>query len=117
LIPIPSEAPQGSPIRDDARIVVSARRRNGYYVEIYNGPPDPPSEVNELIDEVLTESGMEAIEEALLAGAPALLSFAIGAAGVLASILTTSPLLAENFYRGTMDDGTQVTYAVLTPKS
>jgi hypothetical protein len=117
LIPIPSEAPQGSPIRDDARITVSPRQKNGYYVEIYNGPPDPPSEVNDLIEEVLTESGMHAIEDALLVGAPALLEFAIGAAGVLASVFTTSPLLLENFYRGTMDDGTQVTYAVLTPRN
>jgi hypothetical protein len=117
LIPIPSEAPKGSPIRDDARITVSARQQNGYYVEIYNGPPDPPSEINDLLDEVLTEAGMEAIERALLVGAPALLEFAIASASVLASVLTTSPLLTENFYRGTMDDGTQVTYAVLTPRN
>jgi hypothetical protein len=117
LIPIPSEAPQFSPIRDDAKITVSARQQNGYYVEIYNGPPDPPSEVNDLINEVLTEAGMKAIEDVLMVGAPALLEFALGAASVLASVLTTSPLLKENFYRGTMDDGTQVTYAVLTPKS
>src|SRR5262249_39532452 len=84
LIPIPSEAPKGSPIRDDAKITVSARQQNGYYVEIYNGPPDPPSEVNDLIDDVLTEAGMKAIEDALLVGAPALLEFAVGAAGVLA---------------------------------
>jgi hypothetical protein len=117
LIPIPSEAPQGSPIRDDARITVSPRQQNGYYVEIYNGPPDPPPEVSDLIEDVLSDAGKEAIEHTLLAGAPALLEFAVSTAGVLASVLTTSPLLAENFYRGTMDDGTQVTYAVLTPKN
>jgi hypothetical protein len=39
LIPIPSEAPTGSPIGDDAKITVSTRQQNGYYVEIYNGPP------------------------------------------------------------------------------
>jgi hypothetical protein len=117
LIPIPSEAPKGSPIRDDAKIIVSARQPNGYYVEIYNGPPDPPSEVNDRIEEVLTEAGMKAIERTLLAGDPAVLEFALGAAGVLASVLTTSPLLKENFYQGTMSDGTQVTYAVLTPRN
>jgi hypothetical protein len=117
LIPIPSEAPTGSPIGDDAKITVSTRQQNGYYVEIYNGPPSPPPEVNDLINEVLTEAGMHDIEHALLAGAPGLLEFAVGAFGVLASVLTTSPLLAENFYRGTMDDGTQVTYAVLTPRN
>ncbi|MGX1541179.1 hypothetical protein [Streptomyces adustus] len=115
LIPIPSEAPQGKAIQDDARITVTARQANGYYVEIYNGPPDPPSEVNEFINDVLTEAGQKAIEDALLDGAPAILGFLASAAGVLASVLTTSPLLNEQFFRGAMDDGTQVTYVVLTP--
>ena len=116
LIPIPSEAPKGSPIRDDAKITVSARQTSGYYVSIYNGPPDPPSEVGDLVNDVLKEAGMKAIESALLVGAPALLEFAVGSAGVVASVFTTSPLLKEDFFRGTMDDGTPVTYAVLTPK-
>ena len=30
-------------------------------------------------------------------------------AGILADVLTTSPLLTEQYFRGTMDDGTQVT--------
>lgn len=115
LIPIPSEAPQGKKIRDDARITVTARQDNGYYVEIFNGPPDPPSEVDEFINDVLTEAGQKAIEDALLDGAPAVLGFLTSAAGVLASVLTTSPLLNEQFFRGVMDDGTQVTYVVLTP--
>ena len=105
LIPIPSEAPKDSPIRDDARITVSARQNSGYYVEIYNGPPDPPSEVTNKLIDVLSDAGREAIEHALLKGAPALLDFALGAAGVLAAVLTTSPLLKENYYRGTLDDG------------
>lgn len=58
---------------------------------------------------------MEAIEKVLLVAAPAVLEFALSAVGVLASVLTTSPILSENYYRGTMDDGTQVTYVVLTP--
>ena len=116
LIPIPAEAPAGHPIRDDAEIKVSARQASGYYVTIYNGPPDPPSDVGNLIEEVASEAGQEAIKEALLEGAPTVLTFALSVVGVLASVLTTSPLLHENFYRGTMDDGTQVTYVVLTPK-
>ncbi|MFD8711241.1 hypothetical protein ACFV07_12370 [Streptomyces anulatus] len=120
LIPIPSQAPQGKPIRDDARITVGPRQERGYYVQIYNGPSDPPSEVEETISELLTdlltETGQEAIEDALLVGAPAVLEFLASAAGVLASVLTTSPLLNEQFFRGVMDDGTAVTYVVLTPK-
>ncbi|MEV4680538.1 hypothetical protein [Streptomyces kurssanovii] len=115
LIPIPSEAPQGKMIRDDARITVTARQANGYYVEIYNGPHDPPSEVNDFVNDVLTEAGQAAIEDALLEGAPAVLGFLASAAGVVASVLTTSPLLNQQFFRGAMDDGTQVTYVVLTP--
>ncbi|TGB09615.1 hypothetical protein [Streptomyces sp. MZ04] len=117
LIPIPSEAPQGKAVRDDARVTVGARQESGYYVEIYNGPPDPPSEVIDLMGEILTEAGMKRIEEALIGGAPKTVGFLAAAAGVLASVLTTSPLLNEQFFRGTMDDGTNVTYAVLTPKN
>ncbi|WP_128429761.1 hypothetical protein [Streptomyces cyaneus] len=116
LIPIPSEAPQGKAIRDDARIIVSARQERGYYVEIYNGPPDPPSEINDFIDDLLTEATMKEIEDALLVGAPKILGFLSSVAGVVASVLTTSPLLNEQLFRGVMDDGTQVTYVVLTPK-
>lgn len=117
LIPIPSEAPQGKAIRDDARITVSARQERGYYVSIYNGPPDPPSEINDFIDDLFTEATMKEIEDALLAGAPKVVHFLSFAAGVLASVLTTSPLLDEQLFRGAMDDGTQVTYVVLTPKN
>ncbi|MEV1069717.1 hypothetical protein [Streptomyces sp. NPDC050263] len=117
LIPIPSEAPQGKAIRDDARITVSARQANGYYVSIYNGPPDPPSEVEDFIGDVLSEVGMKEIEDALFVGAPAVLSFLTSVAGVLASVLTTSPLLNEQLFRGAMADDTNVTYVVLTPKN
>ncbi|WP_333757125.1 hypothetical protein [Streptomyces sp. IBSBF 3352] len=120
LIPIPSQAPQGKPIRDDARITVSPRQERGYYVQIYNGPPDPPREVEDaisaLLTDLLTETGQTAIEDALLVGAPVLLEFVTSVAGVLASVLTTSPLLSEQFFKGVMDDGTAVTYVVLTPQ-
>ncbi|MFI9772207.1 hypothetical protein ACIHJG_35895 [Streptomyces sp. NPDC052415] len=118
LIPIPAEAPQGKTIRDDAQITVSARHRNGYYVTIYNGPPDRPSEVDDVINELFTEAGLKEIENALGFGAaPAILRFVGSAAGVLASVLTTSPLLNEQLFRGAMDDGRRVTYMVLTPHS
>lgn len=116
LIPIPSEAPQYQAIRGDATVTVSPRGDNGYYVTIYNGPPDPPSEINDFLLEILTDVGMEKIENTLLQGTGELLSFIGGVAGVLASVLTTSPILNEYYARGSMDDGTAVTYAVLTPK-
>jgi hypothetical protein len=120
LIPIPSEAPQGKPIRHDATITITPRQANGYYVEIYNGPPDPPPEISDVINDILNEAAMEAIEKALLAGAESFalkfLGKVVDVAGLLADVLTTSPLLNEYYARGTMDDGTQVTYVVLTPK-
>lgn len=120
LIPVPAEAPAGKPIRDDARITVSPLRESGYYVEVYNGPPDPPSEIGDVLDDVLTEAAMEAIERAFLDSAEsfalAFLEKTLFVAGILADVLTTSPLLSEQYFRGTMDDGTQVTYVVLTPK-
>ena len=75
LIPIPSEAPRGKPIRDDARITVSPRRENGYYVSIYNGPPDSPSEINDLVNDILSEVAMKKIEEVLLNGTGEFLVF------------------------------------------
>lgn len=115
LIPIPTAA-GGKPIRDDAQITVSPRGQNGYYVSIYNGAPNPPStEVKDFLDEVLSEAHQQALEMALLESAPAVLEFSLAAAGVLASVLTTSPILAEDCYRGTMEDGVNVTYVVLTP--
>lgn len=120
LIPIPAEAPQGTAIRDDAGITVSPRQANGYYVEIYNGPPDPPSEISDVLGDVFSEAAMEAIENALVTGAETFamkfLEKTLSVAGLLADVLTTSPLLSEQYFRGTMDDGTQVTYVVLTPK-
>lgn len=116
LIPIPAEAPQGAPIRDDATITVNPRQQNGYYVTIYNGPPNPPSAVLERIKDLASEAGLDLIEEAILKGAPQVLKFGLGFLGIAASVLTTSPILAERYFRGDMEDGTPVTYVVLTPK-
>ncbi len=116
LIPIPMEAPQGSPIREDASVTVNARTSNGYYVSIYNGAATTDPDVAGRVAELLSDAGKEAIEKAILEGAPTVLEFAVAGLGVLASILTTSPLLEEQYFRGTMEDGTPVTYVVLTPK-
>lgn len=120
LIPVPAEAPAGKPIRDDAQITVSPLRASAYYVEVYNGPPDPPSEIGDVLGDVLSEGATEAIERAFVTGAEsfalAFLEKTLFVAGILADVLTTSPLLSEQYFRGTMDDGTQVTYVVLTPR-
>ena len=65
LIPIPSEAPEGNPIRDDAQITVGPRQNSGYYVAIYNGPPDPEGHNGELLAELLTEASITQLEHML----------------------------------------------------
>ena len=117
LIPIPSAAPPGRPIRDDATVTVNPRGPNGYYVSIYNGPANPPDETTSAIADLTTDAAWEVIQHAVLAGAPVALEFGLSIVGVLASVFTTSPVLTEYVYRGTMDDGTAVTYVVMTPKN
>jgi hypothetical protein len=56
------------------------------------------------------------VVEHLTGAGESFLGFAGGVATVVASIFTTEPILNEYFARGTMDDGTPVTYVVLTPK-
>lgn len=116
LIPIPKEAPAGNPIRDDARITVGARQANGYYVAIYNGPPDSSPDLTDFLAELLTEASIARIEtlfaETAASGVIAFLALPVG---VLISLLTSTPTLNEQFIRAKLDDGTQVTYAVLTP--
>ena len=70
LIPIPKEAPAGTPIRDDAKITVSAKQANGYYVAIYNGPPDSSQDLTDFLGELLTEASLATIET-LFAGTAA----------------------------------------------
>jgi hypothetical protein len=116
LIPIPKEAPAGTPIRDDAKITVSAKQANGYYVAIYNGPPDSSQDLTDFLGELLTEASLTTIETLFAdTAAGGVLSFLGGPVGALISVFTSTPTLNEQFVRANLDDGTQVTYAVLSP--
>ena len=116
LIPVPQEAPAGNPIRDDAKVTVSAKQNNGYYVAIYNGPPDNSQNLDDFLADLLTESSLATLEQ-LFAGTVggAVIKFVAGPVGVLISLLSSTPTLNEQYIRSKLDDGTQVTYAVLSP--
>lgn len=121
LIPIPSEAPAGNVIRDDAQITVSPLQASGYYVAIYNGPADSGANVSELVGELLTEAGIAGLEQLVIkatAGAvsTALIKFASLGLSVIISVFTPSPILRESVVRSKMEDGTAITYAVLDPQ-
>lgn len=116
LIPIPQEAPAGNPIRDDAQVTVSARQANGYYVTIYNGPPDSSPDLTDFLAELLTEASIARLEQMFAeTAAGGLIAFLALPVGVLISLLTSTPTLNEQYIRAKLDDGTQVTYAVLSP--
>jgi hypothetical protein len=116
LIPIPREAPAGNPIRDDAQITVSARQASGYYVTIYNGPPDSSPDLTEFLADLLTEASIARLEQMFAeTAAGGVIAFLALPVGVLISLLTSTPTLNEQYIRAKLDDGTQVTYAVLSP--
>lgn len=116
LIPIPKEAPAGSPIRDDATISVSPRQGSGYYVSIYNGPPESSGELSDFVGELLTEASLARLETLFAeTAAGGVIRFLAAPVGVLISVFTSTPTLNEQYIRTKLDDGTQVTYAVLSP--
>ena len=121
LIPVPSEAPAGNPIRDDAQVTVSERRASGYYIAIYNGPPESEGHTGEVITEVLTEASLTKLEhllgEAVGAAAESAIRFAGLVVGVAVSLLDPSPILKESLFQASLEDGTPVTYVVLDPQS
>jgi hypothetical protein len=116
LIPIPQEAPIGNVIRDDAQVTVGPKQANGYYVAIYNGPPDSSQNLADFLGELLTEASLAKLEimfaETAAAGVIKFLALPVG---VVISLLTSTPTLNEQFIRAKLDDGTQITYAVLSP--
>lgn len=121
LIPIPSEAPEGNPIRDDAQITVGPRQNSGYYVAIYNGPPDPEGHNGELLAELLTEASITQLEHmlaeaAVQAAAKWVIRFAGLGVGVIISLLTPSPVLRESIVGSKLEDGTPLRYVVLDPQ-
>lgn len=112
LIPIPSEVPEGNPIRDDAQITVGPRQSSGYYVAIYNGPPDAEGHNAELLAELLTEASITQLEHmlaeaAVQAATKVVIKFAGLAVGVIISLLTPSPILRETFVGTKLEDGTR----------
>jgi hypothetical protein len=116
LIPIPNEAPAGQPIRDDAAITVSPRQASGYYVTIYNGPPESSQDLTDFIAELLTEASLARLETLFAeTAAGGVIKFIAAPVGVLISLLTSKPTLNEQYIRTKLEDGTQVTYAVLSP--
>jgi hypothetical protein len=78
LIPVPDQYPPGILIRDDAQITVSASG-SGFYVAIFNGPPESAGELSHLIGEVLTEAAITRLEhilaESAATGAKGLIKF------------------------------------------
>lgn len=116
LIPIPREAPAGTPVRDDARITVSARQSSGYYVTIYNGPPETSPDLTDFLADLVTEASIARLEQMFAeTAASGVIAFLALPVGVLISLLTSTPTLNEQYIRARLDDGTQVTYAILSP--
>jgi hypothetical protein len=116
LIPVPKEAPAGNPIRDDAQVTVSARQASGYYVTIYNGPPDSSPDLADFLADLITEASIARLEQMFAETAAAgVIGFLALPVGVLISLLTSTPTMNEQYIRAKLDDGTQVTYAVLSP--
>ncbi|WP_037851501.1 hypothetical protein [Streptomyces sp. NRRL S-340] len=116
LIAIPKEAPAGNPIRDDATISVSPRQNSGYYVTVYNGPPESSGDLKDFVGELLTEASLARLETLFArTAAGGVIKFLSAPVGVLISLLTSKPTMNEQYIRTRLDDGTQVTYAVLSP--
>lgn len=118
LIPIP-DAFNGAPVRADAQIRVAPTGR-GFTVAIFNGPPESEFDVGALLLDLLSEVAQARLEgllaEAAVASARAAIKYGSFAVGVLISILTPSPILAETRFRGYLPDGTEIAYVVLTPQ-
>ena len=121
LIPVPDEAPQGNPIHDDATVTVNPLTATGYYVVIYNGPPERQSEFGEHLAELLQETAISQLEHMLAhqvasSAAKAAIKFGGLFVSVAISVFTPSPVLKESRFRGYLDDGTAVAYVVLDPQ-
>lgn len=121
LIPVPSEAPAGNAIRPDAKITVSPLQSSGYYVAIYNAPPEEGSHADDLLKEIITEASITRLEH-LLGDAAAtqgskLLKFGGLFISVAISVFTSSPVLKESLMLSRLNDGTAITYAVLDPQT
>ena len=117
LVPIPSEAPAGNPIRDDARITVSPRVNDQYYVSILNVPPDQGHGLELIVDGLMSLSIAQLEHLALEAArgaARGLIKFGGIAIHVLVSLFTPTPTLKQTYVDGAhMPDGTRIRYIVI----
>ena len=117
LIPIPDSYPPNVAMREDAQVQAS-QLGAGFYVAIYNGPPDGTGDPVGLLVDLSSEVAQTKLEhllaEAAAKGARSLIKFGGLAVGVLISILTSSPTLQETRFRGFLPDGRPVDYVVLT---
>jgi len=119
LIAIPHEYPPGEAIREDAQASISMLG-DGYYVAIYNGPPeavgDPAGLLLDLTSEVAQTKLEHMLAEAAASGARGAIKFGGLVVGVLISIFTPSPILKETRFRAFLPDGRPIAYVVLTPQ-
>lgn len=119
LIAIPNTYPPGEEVREDAQVTVSTLGE-GFYVAIYNGPPeavgDPAGLLLDLTSEVAQAKLEHMLAEAAAKSARGAIKFGGLVIGVLISILTPSPILKETRFRAFLDDGRPVAYVVLTPQ-
>jgi hypothetical protein len=119
LLPIPDTYPPGTEMRNDASISINASG-DGFYVVIFNGPPESGGLFAHAIGEVSKEAAITRLErmlaEAAFSGAKGVLKFGGIFVAVVISIFTPSPILLETRFRGFMEDGRPISYVVLTPQ-
>ena len=117
LIPIPTGTIGSIALREDAQVQVHPKSANGYYVVINNCDPSNP-EAGHLFMEFMQEGSIATLEQLAakaFSSVPHLAFRAAGlAASILASLFTTSRITQEVFIRGKLEDGTQITYCILT---
>ena len=103
-------------VRPDAQVQVSPKSDNGWYVVVDTADASN-NEAADLFKELTVEGAIHTLEKMAtdaLAGA-AEVAIKIGGAvvGVLVSLFTSSNLTREIFIRGTLEDGTPITYCIL----
>lgn len=120
LIPVPDECPQGNAIRSDAQVTVNSKTSAGFYVTIFNGPPESSAAFGDALKELLTEAAIAQLEHmmarAVIDGAKGFVKFGGLFVSVAISVLTPSPVLKESRFRAYLPDQTPISYVVLDPQ-
>ncbi len=103
-------------VRPDAQVQVSPKSDNGWYVVI-NTAEESNNEAADLFKEFTVEGAIHTLEklatEALAGAAEVAIKIGGAVVGVLVSLFTSSNLTREIFIRGTLSDGTPITYCIL----